>query len=77
MADEKRTDDVGEFLSEQKLLDDRKQPPIYDLLKQRDAAIAAFDEKSAKLSYTSTSSKGNRRHHGKSASRLETPKAAI
>jgi hypothetical protein len=67
MAEEKRSDDVEKFLSEQKVLEDRKQALIDDLLKQREAAIAAFDEKLAKLGYHANSGKGRRSHHKKGA----------
>lgn len=68
MAEEKRPDDVEKLLSEEKALDDRKQALIDDLLKQREAAIAAFDDKLAKLGYHSNSGKGKRSHHKKAAS---------
>lgn len=65
MADEKRTDDVEKILQTEKSLEDRKQALIADLLKQRDAAIAAFDEKLEKLEYRANSSKPKRSHHRK------------
>ncbi len=65
MADEKKTDDVERLLSEEKLLGDRKQALIDDLLKQREAAMAAFDEKLAKLGYRANSGKSRRNHHKK------------
>lgn len=65
MADEKRTDDVEKILHDEKSLEDRKQAVIADLLKQREAAIAAFDEKLAKLGYHANSSKTRRSHHRK------------
>jgi hypothetical protein len=68
VAEEKKSDDVEKFLSEEKALDERKQTLIDDLLKQREAAIAAFDEKLAKLGYHSNSVRGKRSHHKKSAS---------
>jgi len=68
MPDESRkADDVEKFLSEQKVLEDRKQALIDDLLKQREAAVAAFDEKLAKLGYHANSGKGRRSHHRKGA----------
>ena len=63
MPEEKKGDDVEKLLSEEKALDDRKQALIEDLLKQRDAAIAAFDERLAKLGYHGNS--GRRRSHHK------------
>jgi hypothetical protein len=44
-----RTDDVDTLLSEQQVLEDRKQALINNLLKQREAAIVTFDEQLAKL----------------------------
>ena len=67
MAEEKRSDDVEKFLSEQKVLEDRKQALIDDLLKQREAAIAGFDEKLEKLGYRANSGKGRRSHHKRGA----------
>jgi hypothetical protein len=65
MAEEKKTDDVEKLLSEEKALDDRKQALIQDLLKQREAVIAGFDERLAKLGYHGNSGKGRRSHHRK------------
>jgi len=66
MPEDARTDAVEKFLTEQKSLEDRKQALIDDLLKQREAAIAAFDEKLAKLGYQDNSSgKTKRSHHRK------------
>lgn len=42
MAEEGRRDEVEKLLTEQKALEDRKQALIDDLLKHREAAIAAF-----------------------------------
>lgn len=67
MPEEKKGDDVEKLLSEEKALDDRKQALIQDLLKQREAAIAAFDERLAKLGYQGSSGKGRRSHHRKAA----------
>jgi hypothetical protein len=59
------------------VLEDRKQALIDDLLKQREAAIAAFDEKLAKLGYHAISSKSRRSHHKKAAPPSDTaPKPA-
>lgn len=65
MAGERTTDDVEKILSEQKSLEDRKQAVIDDLLKQREAAMAIFDEKLAKLGYQANSGKGKKSHHKK------------
>lgn len=66
MPDEKKSDDVERLLSEEKSLEDRKRALIEDLLKQRDAAMAAFDEKLAKLGYHGNSGR-KRSHHKKHA----------
>ena len=67
MSEEKRADDVEKLLSEEKSLEDRKQALIDDLLKQREAAIATFDEKLKQLGYHANSSKSKRTHHKKAA----------
>lgn len=75
MAEDKRTDDVEKLLSDEKVLDDRKQALIADLLKQRETAISAFDEKLAKLGYKGNS-KPKRNHHKKSGEQgKDKPKA--
>ena len=66
MADEKKADDIEKILHDEKSLEDRKQALIADLLKQREAAMAAFDEKLAKLGYHANSGKSRRSHHKKS-----------
>jgi hypothetical protein len=76
MPEEKRTDDVEKFLAEQKAFEDRKQGLIDDLLKQRDAAMAAFDEKLAKLGYHANSGKRGRSHHKKAAASTAAETAA-
>jgi hypothetical protein len=76
MADEKKADDVEKLLSEQKLLEDRKQALIDDLLKQKDAAIAAFDEKLEKLGYHATKSGRSKRNHHKKVAAADTKLAA-
>jgi hypothetical protein len=67
MPEEKKGDDVEKLLSEEKALDDRKQALIQDLLKQREAVVAGFDERLAKLGYHANSGKGRRSHHRKTA----------
>jgi hypothetical protein len=62
-------DDVEKFLNEQKSMEDRKQALIDDLLKQREAAIAAFDEKLEKLGYQANSSGKSKKSHHKQASK--------
>lgn len=44
-------DDVEKFLAEQKQLESHRHELIKDLLRQKEAAIRAFDEKLAKLGY--------------------------
>ena len=65
MPEESRSDAVEKFLTEQKSMEDRKQALIDDLLKQREAAIKAFDERLEKLGYRANSGKGRRSHHKK------------
>ena len=67
MPEEKKTDDVEKLLAEEKAFEDRKQALIDGILKEREAAIAAFDEKLAKLGYHGNSSKSKRSHHRKAA----------
>jgi len=67
MPEEKRPDDVEKLLAEEKAFEDRKQALIEDLLKQREAAIAVFDEKLAKLGYHGNAGKGRRSHHRKAS----------
>jgi hypothetical protein len=76
MPEEKKGDDVEKLLSEEKALDDRKQALIQDLLKQREAAMAAFDEKLAKLDYHANSGKSRRSHHRKAAPAAPASEAA-
>jgi hypothetical protein len=74
MADDSKADAVEKLLSEEKAVEERKQALIADLLKQKEAAIAAFDEKLAKLGYHSNS-KPKRNHHRKGAPAADAPKA--
>ncbi len=67
MPEESRSDAVEKFLTEQKSMEERKQALIDDLLKQREAAVKAFDEKLDKLGYHANSGKGRRSHHKKAA----------
>ena len=76
MPDESRKpDDVEKLLTEEKSLEARKQALIDDLLKQRDGAMATFDEKLAKLGYKPNSGRAKRSHHKKSGA-APTPAAA-
>ncbi len=63
MPEDKRSDDVEKFLSEQKAFEDRKQALIDDLLRQRAEAISVFDERLAKLGYKAQAGKSKRNHH--------------
>jgi hypothetical protein len=63
--DDNRVDDVEKLLAEGKAFEDRKQALIADLLKQREAANKAFDEKLAKLGYQANSAGKPRRSHHK------------
>ena len=44
-------DPVDKFLAEQKTLETHRQELIKEVLRQKEAAIKAFDEKLAKLGY--------------------------
>jgi hypothetical protein len=74
MAEERKADDVEKLLTDQRALEDRKQALIADLLKQKEAAIKAFDEQLAKLGYQTNSSRAKRSHH-KKADQIEPSKA--
>jgi len=67
MPEDAKTDDVEKFLSEEKSLESRKQALIDDLLRRREEAIKAFDEKLEKLGYRGNSAKSKRSHHKKAA----------
>ena len=82
MPDEgRRPDDVEKILHDEKAVEGRKKALIEELLKQRADALAAFDEKLAKLGYHANSGKPKRSHHKKSAGpaagpgKAEKPKA--
>ncbi|MCU1336690.1 MAG: hypothetical protein JWO19_2271 [Bryobacterales bacterium] len=64
-SDDNRVDDVEKLLAEAKAFEDRKQALIAELLKQKQAAIAAFDEKLAKLGHHADSSGRTKRNHHK------------
>jgi hypothetical protein len=72
MPEDKRSDDVEKFLSEQKAFEDRKQALIDDLLRQRAEAISVFDERLAKLGYKTQSGKSKKSHHKTSAPEAAT-----
>jgi hypothetical protein len=73
-TEEWKTDDVEKVLSEQKLLEDRKQALIADLLKQKEAAMKEFDDRLAKLGYHATGSAGTKRNHHRKAATSEEAK---
>ena len=54
--------DVEKFLAEKKSLEDKRHELIKDLLRQKEAAIKAFDEKLAKLGYDGEHA-SKRSHH--------------
>lgn len=58
-------DDVEKFLSESQQLETRRQDLIKDVLRQKEAAIKAFDEKLARLGYRDGA--GKRSHHKRAA----------
>lgn len=75
MAEESRTDAVEKILTDQKSLDERRVALIADLLKQKEAAITAFDDRLAKLGYHANS-KARRSHHKKAAASDDAAKTA-
>lgn len=81
MPEDKPSDDVEKYLSDLKSFEDRKQGLIDDLLRQREAAMKAFDEKLAKLGWLGPDSSGKKKksHHKQGAatagSQKTTPKA--
>lgn len=58
-------DPVDKFLSEEKALEAQRQELIKETLRQKEAAIKAFDDKLAKLGYDGEHAK--RSHHPKHA----------
>ena len=58
-------DAVDKFLSEQKTLEAQRRELIKELLREKEAAIKAFDDKLAKLGYNGEHAK--RSHHPKHA----------
>jgi hypothetical protein len=57
-------DNVEKFLAEQKAIEDRRQELIKELLREKETAIKAFDEKLAKLGYEENH-RTRRSHHKK------------
>jgi hypothetical protein len=58
-------DPVDKFLAEKQQLESRRQELIKEVLRQKDAAIKAFDEKLARLGHHDTAPP-KRTHHKKS-----------
>ena len=75
MPDEKRTDEVEKVLADQKLIDDRKQALIEELLRQKADAVKAFDEKLLKLGHKADGAKSRKSHHKLGAEAAAKPKA--
>jgi hypothetical protein len=63
-AAEAAPDEVEKFLNEQKSLEAHRQELIKELLREKEAAIKAFDEKLAKLGYEENH-RARRSHHKK------------
>ena len=55
-------DDIEKFIAEQKTLEAHRQGLIKELLRQKEAAIKAFDDKLAKLGYDGEHA-SKRSHH--------------
>ncbi len=68
-------DEVDKFLSETQQLESRRQELIKDLLRQKEAAVKAFDEKLAKLGYPE-GAPPKRTHHKRTSEPKEPPKPA-
>jgi hypothetical protein len=64
-------DPVDKFLAEQKALETHRHDLIKEVLRQKEAAIKAFDEKLAKLGYDGEHA--NKRSHHKDADDKKTP----
>jgi hypothetical protein len=56
-------DDVEKFLSEQKAVEGKRHDLIKEVLRQKEAAIKAFDEKLAKLGHHESGKSPRRSHH--------------
>jgi hypothetical protein len=59
-------DDVDKFLNEQKIIEAKRQELVKEVLRQKEAAMKAFDEKLAKLGYDGDH-RPKRSHHPKHA----------
>jgi hypothetical protein len=58
-------DDVEKFLSEQKAVEGKRHDLIKEVLRQKEAAIKAFDEKLAKLGHHEPTARTSKRNHHK------------
>ena len=68
-------DEVDKFLGESQQLESRRQELIKELLRQKEAAVKAFDEKLAKLGYRDGAAP-RRSHHRRAPEPKEPPKTA-
>lgn len=77
VPDDNRVDDVDKLLSDVKAVEERRQALIAELLRQKEAAIKAFDEKLAKLDYVlpQHAAKPRRSHHKKATEAPAKPKS--
>jgi hypothetical protein len=66
-------DDVDKFLSESEQLESRRQELIKQVLREKEAAIKAFDEKLAKLGHREGAAQ-RRSHHKRAGEPKETAK---
>jgi hypothetical protein len=63
LAETPPEDDVEKFLSEQKAIEGKRHELIKEMLRQKEAAIKAFDEKLAKLGHHESARTSRRSHH--------------
>jgi len=56
-------DDVEKFLTEQKAVEGKRHELIKEVLRQKEAAIKAFDEKLARLGHHEAGRTSKRTHH--------------
>ena len=64
-------DNVEKFLSEQKTLESHRHELIKEVLRQKEAAIKAFDEKLAKLGYDGDHAPKRSHHSGHNDAKQE------
>jgi hypothetical protein len=65
LAETTPEDDVEKFLNEQKAVEGKRAELIKELLRQKEAANKAFDEKLAKLGHHPPSTRSSKRSHHK------------